>query len=73
MANQIADIIDRAGRLPDEDKMRIVEALLEQVGAVAPETIDAWIREGEDRLAAYERGEISATDAQKVLAKHLAP
>ena len=55
------DILSAALNLDVEARARIVDKLLESLhGPTPPEVEAAWQREVEDRLAAYERGEIES-------------
>jgi putative addiction module component (TIGR02574 family) len=59
-----------ARALPPQDRLELVERLLDTLDA-PDETIDRlWAEEAEARLAAYRRGEIAATGLSEVLAKY---
>jgi putative addiction module component (TIGR02574 family) len=53
--------------LPADERAELVEHLLASLDAADRERLDAlWAAEAEDRLDAYERGEIQAVSAEAV-------
>ncbi len=57
-------------RLPADERAEIAELLLRSFDAPDQPEIDAaWARESEDRIAAFERGEISAEDGPAAMAE----
>jgi hypothetical protein len=63
-------VLDDALALPDDDRRRIAEALLD---SMPPETADeielAWIEEARQRAGRLERGEVVARDGDAVTAE----
>ena len=56
--------------LPADERAEIAELLLRSFDAPdQPETDAAWARESEDRITAFERGEITATDGPAAMAE----
>ena len=53
--------------LSAEEKIALAEALLASVPLIGTKWEHDWRIEATDRLAAYERGELTATDAEQVL------
>lgn len=49
------------------DKIHLVEKLLSSLDKPDPEIEKAWIKEAEERFAAYEKGELKAIPFEKVL------
>ena len=49
------------------DKIHLVEKLLSSLDKPDPEIEKAWIKEAEERFAAYEKGELKAIPLEKVL------
>ena len=49
------------------DKIHLVEKLLSSLDKPDPEIEKAWIKEAEERFAAYEKGELNAIPLEKVL------
>jgi putative addiction module component (TIGR02574 family) len=70
MTDHVADLAERVKALPIEDRSRLVDLVLESMheGSLA-EVEAAWDAEVEQRLAAYDRGELVALDGEQVLAK----
>lgn len=62
-----AELTTEILKLPREEIVRVVEALLDRINPVAPEVDDAWGQEVERRLDAFEKGEISATDGESAM------
>ena len=59
-----------AFKLPPEERMALVDQILDSLDA-PDATIDAlWTKEADDRLAAYRRGEIQAMALSDVIAKY---
>lgn len=60
----------QAAMLPPEERMEVVERILDSLDE-PDATLDAlWAKEADDRLAAYRRGEINALDLSDVIAKY---
>ena len=67
MALQSKQILREALDLPPIDRAELVEQILASFEFPARQDIDAaWAQEAEDRIDAYERGEISSSPANKV-------
>lgn len=70
MTDPVADLVARARRLAPEDRSRLVELLLESLhDASLAEVEEAWTREIERRVAAYEKGEVKTLVAEDVFAE----
>ena len=68
--NKRVDVLaSEAARLSKEDRLALIERILETVEPTDPDVDAAWIAEGEARMAAYERGEVETFDADEVLAE----
>ena len=70
MTDTVSDLAERGRELSPDDRNRLVDLLLESL-AVPPLTDveAAWEVEIERRLAAYDRDEVQAIDAEEVFAK----
>jgi putative addiction module component (TIGR02574 family) len=67
MSEREARLLEEALSLPAEAQAALVEQLLASFDASARQHIDTlWAREAEDRLDAFERGEISTIPAANV-------
>lgn len=63
-------ICDQASQLPLEERMSLVDQILDTLDE-PDSTLDAlWAQEAESRLAAYRRGEFQATPLTEVIAKY---
>jgi putative addiction module component (TIGR02574 family) len=56
-------------KLPASERAVLADELLHSLDKTDPEIDALWAKEAEDRLAAYDRGEIEAIDADAVLAE----
>ena len=64
------NIIKQTSQLSANEKIELIDALLATVDK-PDAAIDAlWAKEAEDRLAAYQNGEIQALNLNQVLAKY---
>ena len=60
----------QVAKLPPEERLEVVERILDSAGE-PDATLDAlWAREADDRLAAYSCGEIKAVPLPDVIAKY---
>ena len=67
MTNQTEKVLAEALALPPTERAALVEELLSSFDFPARQKIDAlWAKEAEDRIEAYERGELPASPAQAV-------
>ncbi len=69
MTSAAKKVLDDALALPEGERRRVAEALLD---AMPPETVDeieeAWLEEARRRAGRLERGEIEARDGDSALA-----
>jgi putative addiction module component (TIGR02574 family) len=75
MPVSLSDIEQQAKSLSPDDRARLAEVLLESLREKQLSEIErAWDREIEQRVAAYDRGELKAFSAQDVFAeaRHIA-
>lgn len=70
MSAKFKDLEQQASSLVAEERARLAEVLLESL-QVAPlaEIEEAWNREIEERIAAYDRGELQTRAAEEVFAE----
>ncbi len=76
MPDRVKELADRGRSLPAEERVRLMDLLLESLHEPASDELDsAWRREIERRVAQYERGESELHDAEAVLseASRIAP
>ena len=70
MPDQVTELVKRGRALAPEDRERLVDQLLESLNEPAASELNAaWEAEIEKRLAEYDRGEVTAIDAEAVFAK----
>ena len=62
-----AHLLESALKLPTAERYQLVEAILDSIEAPNQAIERAWAREADDRLAAYQRGEIQAKPAQELI------
>ena len=63
-------IFDQASQLPPEERMFLVDQILDTLDE-RDSLLDAqWAQEAESRLAAYRRGEFQAITLSEVIAKY---
>ena len=61
-------ILQQALALPPEERAELLEQLLAAFqGPTDPELDKLWVSESHDRLDAYDRGKLTAIDAEEVL------
>jgi len=70
MADLISELAERGRSLPPEDRVRLMDLLLESLHeASTGELEEAWNREIERRVAAHERGEGRLYTLEEVMAE----
>ncbi len=68
MSKQVKILADAAAKLDFDDQIELAERIVAGLPLV-PEIEAAWADEADDRLAAYQRGEMQAEHAETVLAR----
>jgi putative addiction module component (TIGR02574 family) len=70
MAVSLWDLEQQARSLSADDRARLAEVLLESLqGSHLSDVEAAWNREIEERVAAYDRGELQSFPAEEVFAE----
>ncbi len=70
MSNRSAQVFQEALSLSLDERAELVERLLSSLDTPERQRIDAlWAQEAEDRLEAFERGEIKTISAKEVFGK----
>lgn len=62
-------VLAQALQLPPNDRAALVENLILSLDKPDPSIDAQWLKEAEDRLAAYHSGELAAVDAEEVFAE----
>jgi putative addiction module component (TIGR02574 family) len=70
MSNDPKSLIEQARALPPQDRIALVEHVLDSLDRADPAIDQMWAREASDRLAAYRRGELAAKDLGDIVAKY---
>jgi putative addiction module component (TIGR02574 family) len=60
----------QAAQLPPAERMEVVERILDSLDKPDAALDAMWAQEADDRLAAYQRGEIKAVALSDVIAKY---
>ena len=69
--NEKAKILgQRARELSPQDRIALVEDVLESLDRAAPDIDRLWAKEAGERLAAYHRGDLAAKDLSEIIAKY---
>ena len=68
MSDSAATLLRQAMQLPFLDRAALVEGLLVSLDRPDPALDALWLKEAEDRLAAYQAGELEAVDEKDVFA-----
>ena len=69
--NPIAETLSaQAVQLPPEDRMALVERILDSLDEPDASVDALWAKEADDRLTACQRGEVSAVALSEVIAKY---
>jgi len=63
------EILESARKLPPVDRLHLIDALLESLDEPDLAIEAAWLAEAQDRLAAFERGELPSADLASLLEK----
>ncbi|MBS0456278.1 MAG: addiction module protein [Proteobacteria bacterium] len=62
-------VLQEALRLPPAERAALVEGLIGSLDQPDPAMDALWLKEAEDRMAAYRAGELGAVDAEKAFAE----
>lgn len=69
MTTSLEELEEQAKSLAAEERARLVEILLESLRSPVPDIEADWAREIEERVAAFDRGELQAYAAEDVFAE----
>jgi putative addiction module component (TIGR02574 family) len=70
VSNEAKTLTEQARALPPQERIALVEDVLDSLDRVDPDIDQLWAREASDRLAAYRRGELAAKDLGDIVAKY---
>ena len=66
MSARTTEILKEVLSLPPEERAELAESILASLEPSDPRILELWAAEAEDRVAAFERGEIEAVSAESV-------
>jgi len=70
MAKNVDEITEEIPKLPDVEKLRLVDTILPDLDKPDPEIDRVWADEARKRWAAYKAGKVSTVSYESVTAKH---
>jgi putative addiction module component (TIGR02574 family) len=70
MATATDELVSKIKELPDEDKVRLVDAILNELTKPDPEIDQVWADEARRRWVAYKEGRVSTVSYEEVIKKH---
>jgi putative addiction module component (TIGR02574 family) len=70
MSNEAETLIEQARALSPQDRIALVEDVLDSLDRADPAIDQLWAREASERLAAYRRGELAAKGLGDIVAKY---
>ena len=66
MSARTTEILKEVLSLPPEERAELADGILASLEPADPKILELWAAEAEDRVAAFERGEIEAVSAESV-------
>jgi len=66
MSTSAKTVMNQALKLPVNDRAALVDTLILSLDKPDPALDAEWLKEAEDRLSAYQSGELAAVDADDV-------
>ncbi|MBV8746457.1 MAG: addiction module protein [Xanthobacteraceae bacterium] len=70
MSEEAKTLLEQARALPPQDRIALVEDVLDTLDRPDPELDRLWTQEASDRLAAYRRGELAAKALSEIIGKY---
>jgi hypothetical protein len=70
MSTIVDTLVEQAKRLPEQDKLALLDALFGLVSPTDPAIEKAWVEECEQRMSAIDHGEMALVDADEVMLKY---
>jgi len=70
MAKNVDKITKEVLKLPDVEKLRVVDAILSDLDKPDPEIDHVWADEARKRWARYKAGKVQTVSYEAVMAKH---
>ena len=69
MSDSTKTVLRDALQLPPDGRAALIDDLIASLDRPDPAIDALWVREAEDRMAAYRAGELDAVDAEQVFAE----
>lgn len=66
MSARTSEILKEVLSMPPEERAELADGILASLEPCDPRILELWAAEAEDRVAAFERGEIEAVSAESV-------
>ena len=70
MAKNVDEITEEIRKLPDVEKLRLVDTILSDLDKPDPEIDLVWAEEARKRWAAYKAGKVPTVSYDSIMAKH---
>ena len=70
MAKNVDEITEEIRKLPDVEKLRLVDTILSDLDKPDPEIDRVWADEARKRWSAYKAGKVPTVSYESVMAKH---
>ncbi len=70
MAKNVDEITEEIRKLPDVEKLRLVDTILSDLDKPDPEIDRVWADEARKRWAAYKAGKVPTVSYESAMAKH---
>jgi len=70
MAKSVDEITEEIRKLPDLEKLRLVDTILSDLDKPDPEIDHVWAEEARKRWAAYKAGKVATISYDAVIAKY---
>jgi putative addiction module component (TIGR02574 family) len=70
MSERAKTLGQQARELTPPERLALVEDLLDSLDRADPRIDSLWVKEANERLAAYRRGELAAKDLNEIVAKY---
>ena len=70
MSERAKALGEQARELTPPERIALVEDLLDSLDRADPRIDSLWVKEANERLAAYRRGELAAKDLNEIVAKY---
>jgi hypothetical protein len=66
MSTRTTEILKEVLSMPPEERAELADGILASLEPGDPRIVELWATEAEDRVAAFQRGEIEAVSAESV-------